>query len=98
MKAVIAGGGIGGLSAALCFHAFGWDVEVLEQAQELSEVGAGIQISPNGAHVLRAIGVDSEVSETAFTPRYGQFRNGRTGRVLGSFDMGQAMEKRYGAP
>ena len=44
MKAVIVGGGIAGLSAALCLIRIGWTVQVLEQASEISEVGAGLQI------------------------------------------------------
>ena len=98
MIAVIAGGGIGGLCAALCFHKFGWDVEVLEQAAAITEVGAGIQLSPNAVKVLRAIGVADSVSEQAFTPVAGEFRNGRSGKVIGSFKMGESMEERLGAP
>lgn len=97
-KAIIAGGGIGGLNAALCFHAFGWDVEILEQAAALAEVGAGIQISPNGVKVLRAVNVAAQVRENAFTPLSAQFRDGRSGRETASFKMGRPMEKRYGAP
>ena len=48
-KIIIAGGGIGGMSAALALLKKGFDVEVYEQAAELKEVGAGIQISPNGS-------------------------------------------------
>ncbi|MEL6540297.1 MAG: FAD-dependent monooxygenase [Pseudomonadota bacterium] len=98
MKAVIAGGGIGGLCAALCFHKFGWEVEVLEQATAITEVGAGIQLSPNAVKVLRAIGVADQVGEQAFTPLAGQFRSGKSGKVIGSFMMGESMEKRLGAP
>lgn len=98
MKAIIAGGGIGGLCAALCFHNFGWDVEVLEQAPKLSEVGAGIQISPNAVKVLRAIGVADAVEEQAFVPQSGEFRSGRSGKLIGSFKMGKHMQDRYGAP
>lgn len=98
MKAIIAGGGIGGLNAALCFHKFGWDVEVLEQASELGEVGAGIQISPNGVKVLRALDVADAVGVDAFTPLSGQFRGGYSGRMIAMTRMGDHMEQRYGAP
>ena len=112
MKAVIAGGGIGGLNAALCFHAFGWDVEICEQAEELGEIGAGIQISPNGMKVLRALGIDKQIEAAGFRPRAIQFRMGqfRTGQFRGSqLRKGQSgqpiftastadYEKTFGAP
>ena len=50
----IVGGGIGGLTAALCLAAKGWQVEVLEQADAFSDVGAGIQLSPNAMAVFRS--------------------------------------------
>ena len=51
-KVAIIGGGIGGLTAAFALLRRGIDVEVYEQAPRLGEVGAGIQISPNGTRVL----------------------------------------------
>lgn len=56
-KALVIGAGIGGLAAALALRAKGADVTVLEQAPEITEVGAGMQVSPNGMAVLRALGV-----------------------------------------
>ncbi|MGB3406835.1 MAG: FAD-dependent monooxygenase [Jannaschia sp.] len=54
----VLGAGIGGLAAAIaCFQA-GYSVEIIEQAPALTEVGAGVQIAPNGLRVLRALGVD----------------------------------------
>jgi len=55
---LVVGGGIGGLAAAVALRDRGADVTVLEQAGAFREVGAGIQISPNGARVLQALGVD----------------------------------------
>ena len=54
----VLGGGIGGLAAAAALKRFGAEVEVLEQAPAITEVGAGLQISPNGARVLRALKID----------------------------------------
>ena len=56
-EVLILGAGIGGLAAALSFHRLGWPVRVVEQAQAITEVGAGLQISPNGGAVLRALGL-----------------------------------------
>ena len=56
-KIIISGAGLGGLAAAACLLMDGHDVDVYEQAPELGEVGAGIQISANAMHVLNYIGV-----------------------------------------
>ncbi len=82
MKAIITGGGIGGLNAALCFQKFGWDVELYEQAAELGEIGAGIQISPNGMKVFRALEIDQQIEASASRPRATQFRMGESGRPI----------------
>lgn len=82
MKAIIAGGGIGGLNAALCLHRIGWEIVVLEQAQQLNEVGAGIQISPNGTKVLRELGVLDELQSTLFKPEGLEMRSRRTGKPV----------------
>lgn len=97
-KAVIVGGGIGGLTAALTFHHFGWQVEVLERAPDLSEIGAGIQITPNGMKVFRAMGLEAAISETAFVPRALEMRFGRSGRQIFEIEARKAVVERWGAP
>ena len=57
-RALVLGAGIGGLAAACALAGSGQTVEVLEQAEAITEVGAGLQISPNGVRVLRALGID----------------------------------------
>lgn len=57
VKAVIVGGGIGGLAAAAAFHRQGWDIEVLERAAEFTEAGAGLTIQPNGLRALDLLGI-----------------------------------------
>ncbi|MFD0900406.1 FAD-dependent monooxygenase [Actinomadura sediminis] len=63
--AVIAGGGIGGLAAAVALSRTGWSVQVLEQASELREVGAGISLWPNAVRALEAIGLGRAVRDLA---------------------------------
>ena len=67
-KIVIVGGGIGGLAAALSLLKRGLDVEVYEQAPELKEVGAGIQISSNGTRVLYALGLEDALKRFQVLP------------------------------
>ncbi|MEL6874866.1 MAG: FAD-dependent monooxygenase [Pseudomonadota bacterium] len=98
MKAVIAGAGIGGLTAALCLDQIGWDVELLERAGTVEEAGAGIQISPNGMKVMQALGLGEQIAAAGFRPRASQIRRGKSGRVLMVSPMGPDMERRYGVP
>lgn len=98
MRALIIGGGIGGLCSALCLLAKGWQVEVLEQAPALSEVGAGIQLSPNAMQVLQIVGLGDAIKAAAFRPVASQMRDGMSGKVIMSSPMGSQMERRYGAP
>lgn len=98
MKAVIAGGGIGGLSTALCLLQHGWEVRVLEQAAVLESVGAGLQLSPNGCHVLRRLGLLEPLSEYAFAPECIEMRLGRSGRTVFSIPLQAYAHQRWGAP
>lgn len=95
---LIAGSGIGGASAALALLKKGFDVEVYEQAPELTEVGAGVQISPNGARSLDALGVFQELNALSCKPEKKQFRLWNTGRSWPMFDLGDAAMKSYGYP
>jgi salicylate hydroxylase len=65
VRVVIVGGGIGGLTAALALHSAGADVGVYEQAAQLGEVGAGVQLFPNSMRVLQRLGVGEEVARHA---------------------------------
>jgi salicylate hydroxylase len=69
LKIAVIGAGIGGLTAALCLQARGAKVTVLEQAEAITEVGAGIQVSPNGVAVLRALGLEDALAEQAVRAR-----------------------------
>lgn len=57
-RALVLGAGVSGLAAAAALRRFGATVGLLEQSPEITEVGAGLQISPNGVRVLRALGID----------------------------------------
>lgn len=98
MKILIAGGGIGGVTAALALLKHGFDVEVLEQAAGLSEVGAGIQISPNGARVLHALDLLAQVEQIAFRPERIEMRFGRSGRKVFTIPLAAEAVHRWGAP
>lgn len=84
----IIGGGIGGLAAALAFSHFGAVVTVYEQADALTEVGAGIQITPNGGRVLAALGLSDQLDAFSLRAQAVQPRDGLTGRVIARFDLG----------
>lgn len=98
MKALIVGGGIGGLSVAIALSLRGWVVTVLEQAPELTEIGAGLQISPNGWRVLEALGVSPYLQETVFEPEAIEMRLGVSGRQVFRLQMKGYAKARWGAP
>lgn len=87
MDVLIVGGGIGGLAAALAFARRGATVRVLEQSPELREVGAGLQITPNGARVLRALGLGSTMEARSLQARAVEPRDALSGRRIARFDL-----------
>jgi 2-polyprenyl-6-methoxyphenol hydroxylase-like FAD-dependent oxidoreductase len=64
LSVAVAGGGIGGLAAALALLHAGFDVQVFEQAAALGEIGAGIQISPNASRLLHRLGLAEALERT----------------------------------
>ena len=97
-KILIAGAGIGGLTAASCLMKAGYDVEVYEQAPELSEIGAGIQISANAMHVLNHLGLGEAIAKLSVRPGAYVFRLHDTGEVIGQFPLADEHERLHGAP
>jgi salicylate hydroxylase len=95
---LIAGGGIGGLSAAVALAERGIAVRVLEAEQEFSESGAGSQLGPNGSRILRSWGREPAVGQSAAQPGSILIRDGLSGRTLASVPLGEAVRSRYGAP
>jgi salicylate hydroxylase len=97
-RIAVIGAGIGGLAAALALLRRGYDVEVYEQAPQLGEVGAGIQISSNGTRVLYALGLEEALRRVQVLPSRRQIRHWSTGETWDWFELGAASAKRYGTP
>ncbi len=98
MRILIVGAGIGGLTAALALTRDGHDVEVYEQAPRLAELGAGVQISANGARVLFALGLEDAIRNVWCVPSAKEIRLWNTGETWKLFDLGAESVARYGAP
>ena len=96
MKAVIAGGGIGGLATSVALAMDGWEVEVVERAPVLQEVGAGLQISPNGMHVLDHLGITPLIKDTYFEPETLEVRRGSRRRRVFRINLRGLAERRWG--
>jgi len=97
-RIAVIGAGIGGLAAALALLCRGLDVEVYEQAPQLGEVGAGIQISSNGTRVLYALGLEEALRRVQVLPARRQIRHWSTGETWDWFELGDVSAKRYGTP
>jgi salicylate hydroxylase len=95
--ALIAGAGIGGLTAALCLARAGWRVTLLERAPLLMEIGAGLQLSPNASRVLKDLGVFARLEGASLNPKAIRIRRGRDAKPLAFLPLGAA-EQRWGAP
>jgi salicylate hydroxylase len=95
---LIAGGGIGGLAAALALLKRGIDVDVYEQASELREVGAGVQLSANGIRVLHELGVHEALRALACEASGKEVRLWNSGQTWKLFDLGAVSVERYGFP
>lgn len=95
---LVAGGGIGGIAAALAMRSLGASVTLVERAPEFGEVGAGIQLAPNATRILRDWGLLDRVREVSVAPRHLVFRDAMSGRELLRQPTGGAFQERYGAP
>jgi salicylate hydroxylase len=97
MEIVIIGAGIAGLTAALAMQTRGLRPRVYEQSPLLTEVGAGLTVSPNATHVLNAIGLERTLPAIGLRPSRGGVKHWRTGELLFDIQRGSEMLERYGA-
>jgi len=95
---IVAGAGIGGLTAALSLVRSGFRVIVLEQAERLEETGAGIQLSPNAARMLIELGLGERLRPHVIAPLALRVLVGRSAREIVRIPLGETAAQRYGAP
>ncbi|MEM7220951.1 MAG: FAD-dependent monooxygenase [Pseudomonadota bacterium] len=98
MHALITGGGIGGLTAALCLAHAGHRVSLFEQVNEIGEIGAGIQLSPNCSRVLHHLGLQQALEAIAFLPQHTEMRHWKNAKFIASTPLGDTVHSRFGAP
>jgi salicylate hydroxylase len=97
-KFIVVGGGIGGLAAAVALSQQGIHVTVLEQATELGEIGAGVQLGPNAFAALDALGVGEKARKRAVFTEQLIMMDAVDGSEVGSFPVGQAFRDRFKNP
>jgi salicylate hydroxylase len=95
---LIAGAGIGGLTAALAIARQGLPVTVFDQAERLEEAGAGIQLSPNATRLLIALGLAEHIKPAVVVPEAVRLRAGGSGRDIAIMPLGAEAVRRHGAP
>lgn len=96
-RIAIIGGGMGGLTAGILLERVGYQPIIYEQAAQLARIGAGINIYPNGMHVLRAAGVAEGLLERGALPKTWHSREWDTGRLLYAQPEGE-WHRQYGEP
>lgn len=98
LPVLVAGGGIGGLAAALALVRQGYEVQVFEQAPEIGEIGAGIQLGPNAFHALDALGVGEKARERAVYTDYLVMHDAVDGEQVVKVPTDEAFRERFGNP
>jgi salicylate hydroxylase len=97
-RVVIAGGGIGGLATAIGLRTAGLEVVVLERAKEFGEIGAGIQLAPNGFNALKTLGVVERTLENAVYIDRLVMIDGVSGDQVAEIPVGEPFRKHFGNP
>jgi salicylate hydroxylase len=98
IKVLIAGGGIGGITALLALRQRGIAAELFEQAAAFGQVGAGLQVSGNATRILRTLGLGDALAKVAYYPDGRDYRAWDTGDRLYYTPLGERAEARFGAP
>ena len=98
LPVIVAGGGIGGLAAALALVRQGFQVTVLEQAPEIGEIGAGIQLGPNAFHAFDALGVGDKARGRAVYTECLVMHDAVDETLVGRLETGEAFRQRFGNP
>jgi salicylate hydroxylase len=98
MKIIIVGAGLGGLACAIACRRENLSVVVLERSAEPREIGAGIQIPPNGAIILQQLGVLEQLLEVGSMVQHVDFRRYDDGRLLRSMPFGDGIVEELGVP
>lgn len=98
LDVIIVGAGLGGLALGLALQRAGIAARIYEQAPELSEVGAGIMLTPNACRALMALDVFDRVDARAQRPGATHYRDYRTGEVIATVAYDEAFQRRYNGP
>ena len=98
MKITVVGGGIGGLTAALALRQAGFEVEVYEQAPELTQIGGGINMGPNAVRILQRLGLTTGLDCEGVRPLFTHQRRWQDGRTLQRAPLNPLCEELFGAP
>ncbi|MGA1837661.1 FAD-dependent monooxygenase [Herbiconiux sp. 11R-BC] len=97
-RVIVIGCGIGGITTALALAQKGVKATVYERAQEIREVGAGLQVGPNAVRILERLGVTRYLTQAIVLPDRAVMRDIRTGEEVFAIQFGDQFTKRYGAP
>src|SRR5450631_3870835 len=95
---LVAGGGIGGLAAALALAREGFHVKVLEQSPELGEIGAGIQLGPNAFAAFDALGIGAKARSRAVFTDEMVMHDALDESLVGRIPVGAAFRERFANP
>lgn len=98
LKVIVVGAGLGGLATAIALQKTGHSVTVVEQAAVLGEVGAGIQIPPNSAKIIRKLGLGEEFEKYIVLPENLYFRSYKDGKVLSTQNLNPMTLEKYNGP
>ena len=98
LPVLVSGGGIGGLAAALALVRQGFNAQVFEQAAEIGEIGAGIQLGPNAFHAFDALGVGDKTRGRAVYTDHMVMHDALDETLIGRLETGEAFRQRFGNP